>query len=454
MRTYGPLLSLLALTACPAPERPILSDVLVGSCDYISPFTNDPECRDYLGTWSDEDAAANCTKLKSTFVPDQACTDPDVLGWCLTDDDGEQLRIAILGTDAGKCGISKTGCQFFGGGYWEPAEICQGQEEIVVTDNVFPRPEKLCVDPIPGEPPGQSEGGKVCTWNIISGATEEGRYFSDYGSCDTVRLQRPYSPVPPNARYAEPDSRMDDPAYVADVDWLRGQMKSGACICCHDAMAPNGPSVFDADAEGNVLNQFNDRGIAMGAGWISTVGFGSYPAEDNNGFGRADLERPHDSIFPTTDMPRMIAIFEREAAHRGLSEADFANDTYGAGPLDALRNYTPGPCTDDEGIDKRGRITWAPGRVRYLSILEAGSTSPTVPPNLEVPEGTLWRVQLDADADPIASGEITYGEVPATMKQVFPATGTPAKLEKGKTYYLHASADIAYPISRCEFVAK
>lgn len=451
LRLAPVLLPLVA--ACGLSDKPVLSDVLVGSCEYTSRFTGEPECRDYLGTWSVEDAAADCTRLGSELVADEGCGELEALGWCLTDDDGQQMRIAILGDDPGRCGSSETGCEFFGGGYWDPAPICGGDVEIVVLDDVFPRPELICVEPLAGEPEGQGPDGQVCTWEMISGATEEGRIFSDYAECETVRKQRPYGPVPYNARYDLPDDRMDDADYAADVEWFRGQLRSAACICCHDQQAPQGPSVFDADAPGNVLNQLNDRGIAMGAGWINTVCFGAYPPEENNGFERADLDDPFHSIFPTTDMERMIAIFEREGAHRGLSKADFADDTYGAGPLDTFRQFEPGPCTEEEGVDEDGVLRWIPGRVRYLSVLEPGSISPTVPPNLELPEGTLWRVILDDGADPLGSGTIRYGVVPSTMTQQFPASGKPKALVSGKKYYLHAMADVLTPISRCVFEA-
>lgn len=446
--------SLLVLsTACGLSEKPVLSDVLWGSCDYTSRFTGEPECRDYLGEWTAEEAAADCTRLGSEIVADVACGDTEVLGWCITDNDGQQTRISILGDDTGRCGSSETGCEFFGGGYWDAAPICGGIVEIVVLEDAFPRPELMCVDPLPGEPEGMGPDGQVCTWEMISGATEEGRLFSDYAECNTVRQQRPYGPVPYNARYDVSDPRMDDPAYAEDVEWFRGQLRSAACVCCHDQQAPEGPSVFDADAPGNVLNQLNDRGIAMGAGWVNTVGFGAYPPEDNNGFERADLDDPDHSIFPTTDMERMIAIFEREGAHRGLSREDYEGDTYGAGPLDTFRFYEPVPCTEEEGVDAEGVLRWIPGRVRYLSILEPDAISPTVPPNLELPEGTHWRVTLNEGEDPLGSGTIRYGVVPSTMTQQFPASGKPKALTSGKKYYLHAMADVLTPISRCVFKA-
>lgn len=451
--TIAPVLFAL-LSACGTSERPILSDVLIGSCDYTSPFTQRPECRDYLGAWTLDQAEADCAGLGSTLVPDAACDTPDVLGWCLTDSAGQQMRVAILGDDVNRCGSSKTGCEFFGGGYWDPAPLCADANEIIVPEeDAFPRPVKICADPLPGEPPGQGPDGQVCTWEMISGATEEGRVFSDYASCDTVRQQRPYRAVPPNERYTGTDPRMDDPDYAAEVEWVRGQLRSAACLCCHDQSAPDGPSVFDADAPGNLLNQFNDRGIAMGAGWISTVGFGAYPPEENNGFERADLDDPNHSIFPTTDMTRMIAIFTAEAAYRGMDEKDFAGVEYGAGPLDEFRQYDPQPCTEDEGVDENGVLRWLPGRARYVSILEKDAISPTVPPNLEVPEGTLWRMTLDVGEQPVPSESLEYGEGHPAMTQMFPAKGKPKALTSGKTYYLHAMADVLTPISRCLFVA-
>ena len=154
-----PVVMLLAF-GCGDPERPVLSDVLVGHCEYISPFTQDPECRDYLGTWSVEDATADCTKLKSEFVVETACPEADVLGYCLTDDDGQQMRTHVLGDDPKKCGASKTGCQFFGGGYWDADEVCGGQDELIVLENYFPQPTLTCSDPLPGEPAGLSDDGK------------------------------------------------------------------------------------------------------------------------------------------------------------------------------------------------------------------------------------------------------------------------------------------------------
>lgn len=444
------MLSLLLLWSCATDEAPVLVGDPLGSCTYESPFSGESECRDYFGG---EVAAADadCTELESTFEEALSCPDEAQLGSCIFEQDGMQIRATVFGDDASRCGSNRFGCETFAKGWWEPSAVCSGVEELSVLDNPFPQPERVCVDPLPGQDPGQSEGGQVCTWQVVSGATEEGRRFSDYADCSVVQRQRPYGPVEPNDRSLEEDPRMQDPAYVAELGWVRDQLRASACDCCHSSLAPSGPSVFDSDFEGNMANQFNDAGIAMGAGWISTEGFGAYPPEQNNGFWRSSPEDPHLSAIPTTDPQRMIAFFEAEAVLRGMERSAWEGQLYGAGPLDVQRLYEPDRCSTEEGIDAEGRIYWLPGRARYVYVLRADAQSPTVPPNLDTPEGTLWRVDLPAEGEPLYSRSVIYGEVPEGMFQSFPAEGQPEPLVEGEDYYLYAAADVLYPISRCVF---
>ena len=45
---------------------------------------------------------------------------------------------------------------------------------------------------------------------------------------------------------------MDDPAYVAELDWVRSQVEASACICYNsEAIAPDGPANWYVDAGGN-----------------------------------------------------------------------------------------------------------------------------------------------------------------------------------------------------------
>lgn len=442
---------LLALVSCGS-DPVVLEGDPIGSCSYISPFSGEPECMDFYGADS-EGAEVYCAGYDAAFEPGVVCAPEEVLGTCTYESDGYQLRATVEGEDPSKCGSQRFGCETFARGVWTPAANCDGSDEIVVLDDPFPLPERVCVDPLEGEPPGESEDGQVCTWQIVSGATEEGRSYSDYADCDVIRRQRPYGAVPANPLADEPDPRMEDPDYVADVDWVRDQIRAGSCDCCHSAVAPDGPSVFDVDFEGNLFNQFNDRGLAMGAGWIPTIGFGTYPPEENNGFERSSPEHPYLSIIPTTDQDRMMALFERELAWRGRTADEFADDVYGAGPLDEQLNYEPQQCGENEGVDADGVLRWAPGRARYIYVLERDALSPTVPPNLDLPEGVLWRVDLPRDGSPVYSESVVYGEVPEGMVQVYPATGAPEPLVPGREYYLYVSADVLYPISRCIFTA-
>ncbi len=192
----------------------------------------------------------------------------------------------------------------------------------------------------------------------------------------------------------------------------------------------------------------------MGAGWIDTVGFGAFPPEQNNGFTRATPENPGHTIFVTTDDARMKRIFERELAHRGVSRAEFAGQTYGAGPLDAQRFYVPTACDAGQGVAADGTLTWVGGKARYLYVLDQNSTSPGVPPNLDTPLGTQWRLDVPwLDGTPVESGTVKYGVVPEGLRQRAPLTGAPAPLVSGQQYYLYVLQDIAIPVRRCLFTA-
>jgi hypothetical protein len=83
-------------------------------------------------------------------------------------------------------------------------------------------------------------------------------------------------------------------------------------------------------------------------------------------------------------------------------------------------------------------------------VLEAGSKSPGVPPNLDLPTQTKWRIDVPSTGVPMVSKSVKYGVAPMGSIQRFPLDGTaPAALEKGKSYYLYVMADIALPNSRC-----
>lgn len=420
-----------------------------GSCDYVSVFTQSAECREYTGSgWTGEAVIDDCEALYGVSALDAFCSTQDVLGRCVTDGGTpEEVKTVIYGFDADSCEVQAVGCETFGGGEWVPEPICDG------TGNggggspfpTFTQPTLECVDPLPGEAPGTSADGQVCTWQMIGGATEPGRQFEDYASCEVVYTQRPYYYAPPNTAEPAEDPRMEDPTYVAELDWVKEQVEASGCVCCHSDVAPNGPGNWTVDALGNWTDTFYDSGLAFAAGWIDSSAFGAYPAEDNNGFDR-DLVG-----IPSTDPERMLAFFEAELAHRGRTKDEFEGQ-FAGGPLHTQRLYEPTACEGGEGVDADGTIKWGGGLARYVYVLEAGSENPTVPPNLDLPEGTVWRVDVPEVGDPIGSGTVSFGEVPAGTSQRFPAEGAaPTPLVPGQDYYLYVSRDVIQPITRCIF---
>ncbi|MEM6991369.1 MAG: hypothetical protein AAF721_12745 [Myxococcota bacterium] len=421
----------------------------VGSCTYVSPFTQGTECRQYFGDgWTTDAIAAECEGLAGDVAIAESCDAGGTLGTCVLDDDPDRVtEILAYGDDAGSCSAQATGCETFGGGTWEPAGVCAGGDDPPPPSggSVFIQPTLQCRDALPGEPPGLTDG-QVCTWESISGCTEEGRAFQDYASCDVIYTQRPYYPAPAAEPPEVPDERLNDPEYAAELAWVTEQVEASACVCCHStATAPNGPSNWYLEAPGNWIDSFYDSGLAMNAGWVDSTAFGAYPAEENNGFHRDA------SGLPTTDSARMIAFFEAELARRGLTPADFVDTKPFGGPLYDQMIYEPEACENGEGVDDDGTLRWEGGAARYIYVLEADASSPTVPPNLDIPEGTRWRIDVPSDGSPIAAGDVTYGQLPSGTDQRVPANGPAQALVDGEDYYLYVTADVGIPITRCVF---
>ena len=172
-----------------------------------------------------------------------------------------------------------------------------------------------------------------------------------------------------------------------------------------------------------------------------------------HGFWRPTEEHPERSIVPTTDPERMVRLFERELGYRGLTRADFADQPYAAGPLDEQRFFRPAACAEGEGVDAQGAFKWKGGKARYVYVLEKDARSPTVPPNLDTPEGTLWRLDVPYTGVAIGQEALSYGVVPEGLIQKVPTSGPPPALVSGRAYYLYVLADVAVPMTRCLFVA-
>lgn len=448
------VLALLA-TSCttdeePEPDDPVEGPIegIVGACLYESPFTGGDECREYSGGgWLESDAISACQQLAGNQDMGGRCPATYTLGTCVLDNDADLVTtVFIYGEDATQCDTQKTGCEVFGGGRWVPSAQCEAGGGPPSGGNVFIQPTLECREPIDGEPAGQSEDGLVCTWQSISASTEEGRHFADYASCDVVYSQRPYYPIGPAPTVGEPDERMSDPVYVAELDWVRSQLEASACVCCHSTESPAGPSNWYFEAPGNWMSTFYDTGLAMGANFIRSESFGGYPPEQNNGFSRG----VH-SGMPSTDPLRMQAFFIDELAYRGLGPDDFEGFPEFGGPLADQLEYRPGACENGERVNPDGTVVWDGGPARYVYVLQADAHSPTVPPNLDLPTGTMWRLDVPADQEPVQSGEVVYGTVPENLVQRYPETDSPAPLEPGVEYYLYVTRDVIQPVTRCLF---
>lgn len=303
------------------------------------------------------------------------------------------------------------------------------------------------MEALEGEPGGDGPDGQVCTWEAISGATEEGRRYVDYASCEPVLSQRPYWAYDVPSSAIPDDPRLDDPAWVAEFEWVTGQVESSACVCCHSAdLAPDGPSGWYLEADGVWLDTVDDDGLAMLAGWVDSTAFGAFDPDDNNGFARELTGQP------TTDPARMRAFLEGELDRRGLVPGDFSETRPFGGPLYDQLFYEPQACAGGEGVGADGGVRWAGGAARYVYVLEADAMSPGVPPNLDTPDGTLWRLDV-SHLEPAVDSGIDFGSEPPGASQVVPADGPAPALQSGEQYYLVALRDIYQPITRCLFTA-
>ena len=453
------LFALLFVTACSAPPAadPNIGDA-TASCVYINGFSNDLECKEYLGgAWTPEAIEDNCASPVPGSDPGTVnwgvgCDRGALLGMCVVDEGTvEAANIIFPGDDGADCGGLQVGCNFAGGEY-VPSEVCGG-EAIDAPSGTDREPfepfEQICRDPLPGEPPGLGPKGQVCTWDSISASTEEGRHFADYVSCEPIYVQRPYWAATVEANTPDDDPRYDDAEWQAEYEWVTGQVESSACVCCHAAeLSPEaGPSGWFLEAEGLWVDTLDDDGLAMMAGWIDSTAFGAFPAEINNGFAREITG------MPSNDPTRMKAFLEGELARRGFTEADFAEDEPFGGPLADQLSYEPERCPEGVGVSADGTVSWTGGAARYVYVMRADAANPGVPPNLDLPEGTLWRLDVAPTSDPVSS-PIQYGSTPDGAWQYHPAEGAPPALHEGFAYYLYVLQDIYAPITRCTFVAE
>ena len=328
------------------------------------------------------------------------------------------------------------------------AWIRSGFYETKPLTKVFIQPFESCQAPARGDRLS-SEDNLVCTNEAISGSTEEGREFKDYGNCDVVRTQRPYYPKDPYNEADPRDKRLRDKTFMTELDWINSQIRSSACVCCHDSkVSLDGKfALWNISARGIWTDQLGTQGLGILSGKISSEILGKYPAAMNNGFNRDSTG------FPSTDPARVQQFFNNEIVRRGLTDADFAAlPPFGSFILDII-NKQPDNCTSQEYVQVDGKIYWTGGNARYVYVKEPGSGNPGVPPSNDNPEGVLWRLDVLANVEALAPG-IVYGALPAGTYQVTPAeNAAPPALISGQRYHLYVLKDILQPKCNCIFTA-
>jgi len=448
------LLSVAGLWGCE--DSPSTEGVsTLGSCVYTNTFSRELECKEYTGAgWDLASAEVDCARplagQDSTFFPALACDFEAILGVCDVQDSrfSRDFRLFLSGDDASLCTAGESACTGILMGTFEASSVCEGAAPAPPPSGgtVFIQPYQECVPPVEGEAAGMSDGGQVCTQVAISGCTEPGRRFDDYASCEVILTQRPYYAYPPAASTDPEDPRLSDAEYMNDMTWLTEQVSACACICCHsDSSSTEGASGWDIDQGPLWIDGVDDEALAMLGGFSDSRAFGAYTPENNNGFNRTEVG------LPSTDPERLQAFVLAELERRGRDQAWAEGVSAFGGPLVAQLEHVPEACASSEGISDDGTITWAGADARYIYVMEAGSANPGVPPNLDLPEGTLWRLDVGS-ADAAVSSGIQYGVVPEGVTQRWPSEGAaPADLVEGQEYYLYVLFDIGVPLSRCTF---
>jgi len=438
-----------------APRSDAPGDLMfVARCNYMNTFSMSAECREYEGAagWSAALVEADCMRVflgrAGTPALGVRCSVDNPVGVCAVGDPSALGYITISSGPASGCGAAQSACETFARGRFTPDARCAGCEATGEPPvGVFIPPYVDCRPARTGELPGLTDG-EVCTPTLISGSTEPGRRYADYADCNVVRTQRPYYPFEVSVPVVPADPRLTDTTYMRDVAWLRTEAEASACACCHSASrTPDGASIWDTEAGPLWVDTVSDEALAMLGGFTDSGGFGFYPSAENNGFDRSNTG------LPTTDVSRLRAFVLRELERRGVTETETRALAPFAPFFRDLINFSPLACDADVGVLADGTIAWRGGAARGLAVLEAGSASPGVPPNWDLPVGTIFAIAADPTMPAFGCG-LRYGEVPEGGRQRIPLSGAAPALVAGRTYYLYVERDVIQPITRCTFVAQ
>ena len=331
---------------------------------------------------------------------------------------------------------------------WENYSIEPPTGEVLalLTESPLLYPTKECTDvndldvTIPSEAVEISEDGieQFCVWENTTGTVPEGLQYTQVAECDKVFTQAPSWFVQPTQLFETDPSIMDDEAYKTESDWVRDQIRSSGCACCHSSASESGnTSGFDIDAPFAWTDTIKNHQLAQMTGlYEEHRNFGYLDPAENHGFSRED------TMFPTTDPERMRAFFVSELERRNAPQEDYDEGERILQSFFSRLLEEPTECFSPWTGIEDGKIIWdGDGSVRQIYVLKDDAQTPGFPPLLDLPEGTVWALYVNPDGEPIASGDIGIGEIPEGTQQFIPADGTPPQLEEGATYRLFATPD-------------
>jgi len=285
-----------------------------------------------------------------------------------------------------------------------------------------------------------------CFWNANGGCVPEGERFVDWGDCPTVRTQG----IPWTASVnpaADSDPRLSDPDYTAELTWVTAQANAAACVCCHSSDTGSA-NVFDISVGPTWVSTFTNRGVMMAAGIVTSDELGAFRPEDNHGFDR------YTTMFPTTDVERFRRFFLEELDHRQVSQEEIDSVRPLAGPLSGNTVSETTSCSTGVGIDAQGVFHWKGTAIRYAWVQRPDAANPGIPPNLDLPENTIWQASVHHENPAIPPGSLVYSAKPPGAEQTYPAedAGLPT-LTAGETYKLFLLPDHGqYLLENCTFV--
>ena len=213
---------------------------------------------------------------------------------------------------------AQRGCGNSGGGAFDPGPVCGGVDPdasprhhwargVPAADAALPRSK-------PGEPPGRSADGKVCTLG-----DDRGRDGRRPGVCRLRQLRsRPHAARSPRCRRL-PEFQPSRSAHVGsglgvgELGWVKSRSKPRPASA---ATAPRRPRALELvpESPGNFINSFYDTGIAEGAGWITSLAWERIRRRRTTAFRapRRSIPTTASSRPPTTRMRRFEA--ERRCA--------------------------------------------------------------------------------------------------------------------------------------------